>query len=55
MRAVHAKDSAELEPLVLAGIAAGDALVVKGSLGSRMGRIVSALLAQNQPMQVGGR
>jgi UDP-N-acetylmuramoyl-tripeptide--D-alanyl-D-alanine ligase len=55
MRAVHAKDSAELEPLVLAGIAAGDALVVKGSLGSRMGRIVAALLAQNQPMQVGRR
>ncbi len=55
MRAVHAPDSAALEPLVLAGIAAGDAIVVKGSLGSRMGRIVAALLAQHQPLPVGGR
>jgi UDP-N-acetylmuramoyl-tripeptide--D-alanyl-D-alanine ligase len=55
MQAVHAQDSAALEPLVLAGIASGDALVVKGSLGSRMGRIVAALLAQHQPLPVGGR
>jgi UDP-N-acetylmuramoyl-tripeptide--D-alanyl-D-alanine ligase len=53
--AVHAKDSAALEPLVLAGIEAGDAIVVKGSLGSRMGRIVAALLAQHQPTQASGR
>ena len=55
MQAVHAQDSAALEPLVLAGIASGDAIVVKGSLVSRMGRIVAALLAQHQPLPVGGR
>jgi UDP-N-acetylmuramoyl-tripeptide--D-alanyl-D-alanine ligase len=45
LRGAHAADSAALEPLVLAAIKAGDAVVVKGSLGSRMGRIVAALLA----------
>lgn len=55
VHAVHAPDSAALEPLVLAGVATGDVIVVKGSLGSRMGRIVAALLAQHQPTHVGGR
>ncbi len=45
MRGVHAKDSAELEQAVLADMRAGDAVTVKGSLGSRMGRIVEALRA----------
>jgi len=40
-----APDSAALEPRVLADVAPGDALVVKGSLGSKMGRIVEALRA----------
>jgi UDP-N-acetylmuramoyl-tripeptide--D-alanyl-D-alanine ligase len=47
LRGAHAADSAALEPLVLAAIKAGDAVVVKGSLGSRMGRIVAALLASD--------
>ncbi|MFD2182253.1 UDP-N-acetylmuramoylalanyl-D-glutamyl-2,6-diaminopimelate--D-alanyl-D-alanine ligase [Rhodoplanes azumiensis] len=38
-----AGNSEELEPLVLASINAGDAVMVKGSLGSRMGPIVKAL------------
>jgi len=45
LRGAHAPDSASLEPVVLAAIETGDAVVVKGSLGSRMGRIVAALLA----------
>ncbi len=43
MRGAHAKDSAELEKIVLASVRAGDAVTVKGSLGSKMGRIVEAL------------
>jgi UDP-N-acetylmuramoyl-tripeptide--D-alanyl-D-alanine ligase len=42
-RAAHAADSAALLPLVLAGLRAGDAVLVKGSLGSRMGPIAEAL------------
>jgi UDP-N-acetylmuramoyl-tripeptide--D-alanyl-D-alanine ligase len=42
-RGAHAADSAALEPIVIAGLRAGDALMVKGSLGSRMGPIVKAL------------
>lgn len=43
-RAAHAPDSGALQPLVLDAVRAGDAVTVKGSLGSRMGPIVSALL-----------
>ncbi len=43
MRGAHATDSAALEPVVLGAVRAGDAIVVKGSLGSKMGRIVDAL------------
>lgn len=39
----HAQTSEELEPFVLETVAAGDAIMVKGSLGSRMGPIVSAI------------
>jgi UDP-N-acetylmuramoyl-tripeptide--D-alanyl-D-alanine ligase len=49
LRGAHAADSAALEPIVLAAIQTGDAVVVKGSLGSRMGRIVAALLASGTP------
>ena len=42
-RGGYADDSAALEPIILGAIAAGDAVMVKGSLGSRMGRIVKAL------------
>src|SRR6516165_7611862 len=42
-RGGYAETSALLEPQVLAAIRPGDALMVKGSLGSRMGRIVKAL------------
>ncbi|MBX9773554.1 MAG: UDP-N-acetylmuramoylalanyl-D-glutamyl-2,6-diaminopimelate--D-alanyl-D-alanine ligase [Xanthobacteraceae bacterium] len=42
-RGAYAETSAALEPQVLAAVRAGDAVMVKGSLGSRMGPIVQAL------------
>jgi UDP-N-acetylmuramoyl-tripeptide--D-alanyl-D-alanine ligase len=42
-RAGYADTSALLEPQVLAAIRSGDTVMVKGSLGSRMGPIVKAL------------
>ncbi len=42
-RGGYAKDTAALEAQVLAAIRPGDAIMVKGSLGSRMGPIVKAL------------
>jgi UDP-N-acetylmuramoyl-tripeptide--D-alanyl-D-alanine ligase len=42
-RGHYAASSAELEPSVVAAVAVGDVIAVKGSLGSRMGRIVQAL------------
>jgi UDP-N-acetylmuramoyl-tripeptide--D-alanyl-D-alanine ligase len=42
-RGGYADSSAALESQVLAGIRAGDAVMVKGSLGSRMKPIVTAL------------
>ena len=42
-RAAHAANSHELAPMVAASIEAGDAVLVKGSLGSGMKRVVQAL------------
>jgi len=46
-RGGYAKTAAELEPLVMATVRAGDALMVKASLGSRMGPIVKALVRRH--------
>jgi UDP-N-acetylmuramoyl-tripeptide--D-alanyl-D-alanine ligase len=43
IRGGHAEDAAALAPIVAAEIAAGDAILVKGSLGSRMRTIIAAL------------
>ncbi len=43
MRGAHANDSAGLAPLVAQAVQAGDSVLVKGSLGSRMARIVRVL------------
>ncbi len=45
-RGGYAVTAAELEPAVLDAIRAGDAVMVKGSLGSKMGPIVKALERQ---------
>jgi UDP-N-acetylmuramoyl-tripeptide--D-alanyl-D-alanine ligase len=42
-RGLYAESAAALEPQVVAAIADGDAVMVKGSLGSKMGPIVKAL------------
>jgi len=42
-RGGYAEASAALEPQVLGAIRPGDAVMVKGSLGSRMGPVVKAL------------
>ncbi|HVY13735.1 MAG TPA: cyanophycin synthetase, partial [Rhodopila sp.] len=43
MRAAHAANSLELAPIVAAAVAAGDAVLVKGSLGSGMKHVVQAI------------
>ncbi len=45
IRGMHAEDSEELAPIVASAVRAGDAVLVKGSLGSRMHRVVRALEA----------
>jgi UDP-N-acetylmuramoyl-tripeptide--D-alanyl-D-alanine ligase len=45
LRGGHAADSQALAPLVAAAVRAGDAVLVKGSLGSRMAVLVAALKA----------
>ena len=42
-RGGYAEDAETLEPQVLSAVRAGDAVMVKGSLGSRMGPIVRAI------------
>ncbi|HZP08300.1 UDP-N-acetylmuramoylalanyl-D-glutamyl-2,6-diaminopimelate--D-alanyl-D-alanine ligase [Methyloceanibacter sp.] len=42
-RGAYAKTAEELAPLLTAGVGPGDAIMVKGSLGSRMGPLVEAL------------
>jgi UDP-N-acetylmuramoyl-tripeptide--D-alanyl-D-alanine ligase len=43
LRGAYTEDSATLAPIVAASVAAGDAVLVKGSLGTRMAPIVRAL------------
>ena len=42
-RGAYAKTAEELAPALIAGVGPGDAIMVKGSLGSRMGPLVEAL------------
>jgi UDP-N-acetylmuramoyl-tripeptide--D-alanyl-D-alanine ligase len=43
LRGGHAEDAATLGDLVAAGVRAGDVVLVKGSAGARMGKVVAAL------------
>lgn len=53
LRGGHAADSAALAPIVAAAIARGDAILVKGSLGSGMKRVIAAIeSAARQPSLV---
>jgi len=46
IRGAHAADSAALAPVAAAALAPGDAVLVKGSLGSAMRRVVAAFAAR---------
>jgi UDP-N-acetylmuramoyl-tripeptide--D-alanyl-D-alanine ligase len=48
-RGGYAENSQALEPQLLAAVRVGDAVMVKGSLGSRMGLLVRALQRQFAP------
>jgi UDP-N-acetylmuramoyl-tripeptide--D-alanyl-D-alanine ligase len=50
-RGGYAESSEALEPQLLGAVQPGDAVMVKGSLGSRMGRIVKALQRQSSPRE----
>ena len=48
-RGVHADDAAALAPAVRDAVRPGDVVLVKGSLGSRMARVVAALTGSGVP------
>jgi UDP-N-acetylmuramoyl-tripeptide--D-alanyl-D-alanine ligase len=50
LRGGYAETAAALEPVVLEELRAGDAIMIKGSLGSKMGPIVKAL-QRHYPLQ----
>ena len=57
-RGEHVEDAAALLPILDRELRPGDTLLIKGSLGMRMGRIVEALLARGQvepPVSARGR
>ena len=51
LRGAHAPDSASLAPVLLSALRDGDAVLVKGSLGSRMKTIVGAIEATASPSE----
>ena len=53
-RGAHMRDSTALAPLVAAAVRPGDAVLVKGSLGSRMRLIVTALESYPPRQRAGG-
>jgi UDP-N-acetylmuramoyl-tripeptide--D-alanyl-D-alanine ligase len=54
LRGGYAETSAALEPAVVDGLRAGDAVMIKGSLGSKMGPIVKALERKFPRQPTGG-
>jgi UDP-N-acetylmuramoyl-tripeptide--D-alanyl-D-alanine ligase len=55
LRGGHAADSAALLLMVKPALRAGDVVLVKGSLGSRMGPLAAALAAEPEHAGAGGR
>ena len=51
LRGAHAPDSASLAPILMSALRDGDAVLVKGSLGSRMKTIVGAIEATASPSE----
>ena len=49
VRGAHVETAAELRPILAAELQPGDTLLIKGSLGIGMGRLVEALLAETAP------
>jgi UDP-N-acetylmuramoyl-tripeptide--D-alanyl-D-alanine ligase len=49
-----APSSVELEPALLGAVQAGDVVMIKGSLGTRMAPLVAAMLARFGPGRPGG-
>jgi UDP-N-acetylmuramoyl-tripeptide--D-alanyl-D-alanine ligase len=49
VRGAHVETAAELRPILDAELQPGDTLLIKGSLGIGMGRLVEALLARTAP------
>ena len=55
VRGGHAENSEALAKVIVAAVRPGDVIAVKGSLGSRMGKVVDALLALDElPSAVNG-
>jgi UDP-N-acetylmuramoyl-tripeptide--D-alanyl-D-alanine ligase len=54
LRGGHADDADTLADLVAASVRSGDVVLVKGSAGARMGRVVAALDALDQSGGNGG-
>ena len=50
MRAAHSDDAGALKDLLLTEVRPGDVLVIKGSLGIRMGQLVEALKTEYPPV-----
>ena len=49
-RGIHAATSDGIRDALLAGLRAGDVVMVKGSLGMRMGPLVEAIRAAHPPL-----
>jgi UDP-N-acetylmuramoyl-tripeptide--D-alanyl-D-alanine ligase len=54
LRGGHAADSTALAPVVAAAVARGDAILVKGSLGSGMKRVIEAIEARESSCVTAG-
>jgi UDP-N-acetylmuramyl pentapeptide synthase len=50
-RGPHVDDAADLLAILQGELRPGDTLLIKGSLGMRMGRIVQALLTHDEPQR----